>query len=182
MTSSALALLSGGIDSAALLHFLIQEKFEVTALHIDYGQKARKPEALAAQKIAEYFEVPLKRVAVEGLPLPENGEIVGRNSMLACLGLSVIESDASVLCMGIHSGTSYWDCSEAFAQRMSLLLSDGTSGRVELFTPFLTWTKAEVVAYFNDKKIPIECTYSCELGTTPPCGHCQTCLDLKELL
>jgi len=42
--SPALILLSGGIDSTACVHYYLDQKFDVKAVFIDYGQKARKNE------------------------------------------------------------------------------------------------------------------------------------------
>ena len=54
----SLILLSGGLDSSANLAFADHFDKPVLALTIDYGQKAAKPELIAAKKIADYYNVP----------------------------------------------------------------------------------------------------------------------------
>ena len=43
-------LLSGGIDSAACLHYYLKEKFSVRALFVNYGQAAGEREYESAKK------------------------------------------------------------------------------------------------------------------------------------
>jgi len=52
---SALILLSGGIDSTACIHYYLDGKFDVKAVFLDYGQKARVRELSSAKKIAKYY-------------------------------------------------------------------------------------------------------------------------------
>jgi 7-cyano-7-deazaguanine synthase len=54
----SLILLSGGLDSSANLAFADHFDKPVLALTIDYGQRAAKPEIVAAKKLAEYYQVP----------------------------------------------------------------------------------------------------------------------------
>jgi 7-cyano-7-deazaguanine synthase in queuosine biosynthesis len=45
-----LVLLSSGIDSAACLDFYIKEKRDVSAIFVDYGQKAKEQESISSKK------------------------------------------------------------------------------------------------------------------------------------
>lgn len=38
--------------------------------------------------------------------------------------------------------------------------------------------KIEVWEYAKSKRVPINLTYSCELGLKQPCGKCPSCKDL----
>ena len=56
-----------------------------------------------------------------------------------------------------------------------------TDGEVKIDAPFLTWEKPAIYTYCIDKGIPIKLTYSCEAGTSPPCGKCTSCRDREAL-
>jgi len=50
-----LVLLSGGIDSAVCTHFLLSQGYNVSALHIDYGQGPAIHEKFCSIELAKYF-------------------------------------------------------------------------------------------------------------------------------
>lgn len=178
---STLVLLSGGIDSAACLDFYIRKGLCVSALFVNYGQAAADKEAPAAKTIAEHFGVSLRRVNCSNLQPKSSGTILGRNAFLAFLGLMEFKELAGLITMGIHAGTSYWDCSPSFICQIQSLYDAYTGGRVQFAAPFLNWSKAEIWQYSQAQGVPTHLTYSCELGLTQPCGQCQSCHDLEAL-
>ena len=70
-----------------------------------------------------------------------------------------------LISMGIHSGTNYYDCSEAFLREINRILEGYSDGRVVLAAPFLKWDKRMIYDYILDNGLPIHLTYSCENGT-----------------
>ena len=174
--------MSGGIDSMACAHFLIGQSFVVTALFVDYGQAACSSEARAASAVAETLRVPLERASLVSKRRYGAGEVPGRNALLTMAALATCSSDTHVIAMGIHSGTPYYDCSPAFAERMDTLLQEYTSGQTRYFAPFLNWAKRDIFEYCRREQLDVAVTYSCEAGTIPPCGHCSSCHDRVLLL
>lgn len=79
----ACVLLSGGIDSAACLRFFLKQKYAVSALHVSYGQPAEEMEKKAAGRVARHFGVKLKKIELKGTKRQMDGEIMGRNALLA---------------------------------------------------------------------------------------------------
>ena len=83
--------------------------------------------------------------------------------------------------MGIHAGTTYYDCSEHFAAQLGNILSASRTGQVVLATPFLQWSKQMVYQFCIESKVPTELTWSCEVGPSAPCGRCLSCTDREHL-
>ena len=171
-----LVLLSGGIDSAACLHFYHRLGRSTGCLFLNYGQPANVREEHPATAIARYYAVPLMVRRLTGCGPKTTGEIAGRNTFL--VGTGLLERTPSVrgVALGIHAGTPYPDCSPRFvaaAQELATL----QSVRVDILAPFLLWTKADVLTYCADEHVPVHLTYSCEAGDPSPCGRCSSCLD-----
>lgn len=75
------------------------------------------------------------------------------------------------------AGNAYPDCSEKFHSFMKNAVETGTGGKIFLFAPFVTWTKAQIVRYGLNMHVPYELTWSCYAGDGKPCGVCGTCRD-----
>lgn len=174
-------LLSGGIDSACLLALCAQQKRDdVDALFVDYGQAAAGPERRAAVEVAAWFGVRLREAQVRIGPIPE-GEIPGRNALFVHLALSMASHGPVTVMLGIHAGTGYRDCSPEFVTAMQVSLDAHRDGSAQLAAPFVAWTKADIYAYADAMAVPVRLTYSCEVGTVPPCRACPSCRD-REML
>lgn len=176
----ALILLSGGIDSAACLDFFVRMERPSCALFVDYGQAAAAQELEAARAVADHYGVSVKCLRVEGRTPKRSGLITGRNAFLVTLALMEKPASVSVIVLGIHGGSSYADCTKEFLDRTQTLL-DVHEERVQVSAPFLDWSRAEILEYCLLRNVPIALTYSCENGSSPPCGTCLSCND-RELV
>ena len=174
-----LVLLSGGIDSACCLDFYQQLERPVIAMHVSYGQPAQSEEVLSAERIANYYRVPLLVASWQTERKKTIGEVAGRNAFL--IAAAVLEAEPSVrtIALGIHSGTSYIDCSKNFFDTATRLIQMYAPPLRSLGTPFIEWHKGDLFAYAATRKVPIELTYSCELGGPEPCGKCTSCEDIQ---
>ena len=181
LSRKATILLSGGIDSAVCCDVMLSRSFEVAAVFVDFGQPARDAEWEAAQTVADHYKIAIRRITVRGVGAFKVGEIPVRNAFLASAAAMRIGKNPSVLVLGIHAGTPYYDCSADFAAKLGNLLHLSTDGRVELLAPLLLWSKTQIYAYAKKFAVPIRKTYSCELGIKPPCGTCLSCRDRKLL-
>lgn len=114
----------------------------------------------------------------EGARPKDKGLISGRNAFLIIAALMEKPLSVSIITTGIHSGTGYADCTGEFLEKMQAVLNTYEEARVQLATPFLDWTKADVIKYCLMRGIPVNLTYSCERGLTP-CGNCLSCKDRK---
>ncbi len=178
---SRTVLLSGGVDSACLLALCAQQpEHHVDALFVDYGQAAAAAEHDAATAIARAYGADLRhaRVSIGRIP---TGEIPGRNALLVYLAMATTGPTPATIMIGIHADTGYRDCSPMFVEAMQVSLDAHREGTLQLAAPFVTWSKIEVYAYAHTMSIPLELTYSCEAGSTPPCGACPSCRDREAL-
>jgi 7-cyano-7-deazaguanine synthase len=180
MRTKALVLLSGGVDSAACAHFL-KRKHDVEGLFIDYGQPALQYEREASSKTADAQGFQVISATVRIPVAVRAGEVQARNGLLVLLALSVCQAGTGLIAMGLHSGTPYYDCSPAFADRIDDLIQEYSMGKIRFFAPFITWRKNEIFEYCRVNGLDLSSTYSCESGTMPPCGRCLSCQDRAQL-
>lgn len=179
--STALVLLSGGADSSACLTFLKEQGAHLHSLFIDYGQPSAKEERSAAFAISDYYEVPLTAIEVTGFKRWDAGYVNGRNAFLLHTALMAADFSRGLIGIGIHAGTSYADCTEYFIRQMQASFDVYMDGRVQVYAPFLGWTKKEVWEYSRGVGMPLELTYSCETGGVPSCRRCRSCIDRESL-
>lgn len=176
-----LVLLSGGIDSAALIHYYRSQNTPVCALHIIYGQPASRRELQAAQAIAEHYNIELRIGQIEP-PLARRGdEYYCRNAILVLMACATLLSGVNRVALGVHAGTVYYDCSEGFIADMQRLVDGYFGGTVTVVAPFLWWNKSEIYFYCKNHGVPINLTYSCERNDDEPCGLCPSCYDRRRL-
>ena len=174
-------LLSGGIDSTACLEFYLEQGHSVQCIFINYGQISAKHEAKSARNIAEYYKVFLTQFKWSGHLKKNAGLIFGRNAFLLLAALMEMPMNSGILAIGIHSGTSYYDCSSAFLTKIQTIFDSYTKGMIQIDTPFLKWTKRDVWSFCMSRNVPVNLTYSCELGLEQPCGRCLSCSDLEVM-
>lgn len=172
-----LVLLSGGLDSAACVALYVEKNFDVECLFVDYGQPGGAPERRAAKAVSSHYGVRLRESKADGLPIPGSGFVFGRNALLVCTALVSSEGHPGLLALGIHSGTPYVDCGQRFLVTCQALIDLYAEGCLRVVAPFLEWTKGDIQAYAKKAEVPRQLTYSCEMGSVPPCGTCLSCLD-----
>jgi 7-cyano-7-deazaguanine synthase len=199
------AIYSGGLDSTVLLHHLQAEGDEVLAVSVDYGQRHRK-ELDFARRTAAALNIPWQLADVRGISHLIGGSsltssdiavphghyaeetmkatvVPNRNMiMLAVAGGWAIANKADRLAYGAHTGDHaiYPDCRPEFVRTMheALLLADWH--RVELVTPFVGWTKSQIVRRGAELGVDFASTWSCYEGGNIHCGACGTCFERRE--
>ena len=174
-------LLSGGIDSAALLEFYLRQQLKVRAVFVNFGQPAAKQEACAARAICDHYGVRLSVIAVKFDNDFFSGEITGRNAFLVFGAILTIGMQPGIISIGIHKGTPYYDCSDSFLKSIQNLVDGYAAGRIAIAAPFLDWTKPLILSFCRHVGVPFDLTYSCEMGGEHPCGRCLSCKDREAL-
>lgn len=170
-------LFSGGVDSLCCAHFLLNRGFHVSALHINYGQLSSKCELEACRDLCTELEIDLKEVVFLSDRSFGSGEISSRNLFLISTAMMFVAPNSSVVAIGIHDGTQYYDCSKNFYDDIRKIVSEMTDSKIELLAPFLEWQKIDIYRYALDNKLPLSLTYSCESGEQISCGECLSCRD-----
>ena len=174
-------LLSGGIDSAAVMVFYLRQGFNVQALFVDFGQAAARQELKAARSLCKYYGVPLSVFTAQcGRSFPP-GEIPGRNAFLVFAAMLACHRQPGIIALGIHEGSPYYDCSEGFLNTVQSIVDGYIAGSIKIAAPFMKWDKAMIWEFCKESKLPVDLTYSCEKGGTHPCGRCLSCKDREAL-
>lgn len=105
-----------------------------------------------------------------------------RNGLFLSSAASIaISLDCGVIYYGAHSddaaGNAYPDCSKEFNDAINSAIFIGSGGQLRVEAPFVSKTKADVVAEGIRLDVPFELTWSCYEGGEKPCGKCGTCRD-----
>ena len=203
-TPIAVALLSGGLDSATAAALAREAGWRVIGLSFDYGQRHRR-ELQAAAAVARALELEEHRtIAVDlaswggsaltdpGIALPTGGVVEGlipatyvpgRNTVFIAIGLSLAEArGAERLVLGVNAVdySGYPDCRpdylDAWQSLADLSSKAGREGRgARLWAPLVSWSKTEIVRQALRLGVPIADTWSCYSGGEHPCGLCDSC-------
>lgn len=102
-------------------------------------------------------------------------------SAVASFAMSMYPNDTIEIWLGNHkddaAGDAYPDCSKKFTSSMSEAIYTGTGNKVSLYSPFVNFTKADIVNLGLGLHVPYEYTTSCYNGKYTACGKCGTCID-----
>ncbi len=200
----AIVLVSGGLDSATCLAIAQAEGYACYALSFDYGQRSvselRAAERLAeAAGVAEHRTLPIDMGAIGGSALTDRAIAVpeeetegipvtyvpARNTVFLSYALAwaeVVEADAIFIGVNALDYSGYPDCRpeyiNAFQALMDLATKAGVEGdTIELRTPLIDLTKAEIIEVGLQLGVDYSATVSCyqadEQGRA--CGLCDSC-------
>jgi 7-cyano-7-deazaguanine synthase len=205
----AVALLSGGLDSAAAVALAPEVGCEpAAALFFDYGQRAARREELAAGRIAGFYHIPFERielpwmarlsksalVAGAGEPprwspdrlddgAPRAVWVENRNGILidvAAFYAAELAWDAVIVGFNREEAVAFPDNSEEYVDRVNRALELSLRRRVRVVAPTLAMTKREIVERALALDFPWELLWSCYGGGKLPCGSCESCMRLKR--
>jgi 7-cyano-7-deazaguanine synthase len=176
---------------------------DLVALTFDYGQRHRVEVERAARIAAHYdasslvvkldasqwggsaltdrsMSVPVDGVDAGAIPVTY---VPARNLIFLSVAMGVAEArDADAVYLGVNAldYSGYPDCRpefvESFRQTAALALKRGVEGRpVDVRTPLIDLTKADIVRLGIELAAPLGLTWSCYLGFDRPCGECDAC-------
>jgi 7-cyano-7-deazaguanine synthase len=201
---TAVALLSGGLDSATAAALAQEAGQRVIGLSFDYGQRHRREleaaaTVAAALGLAEHHTIQVNLAAWGGsaltdpaIAVPSTGVqegvipstyVPGRNTVFIAIGLSLAEArSAERLVLGVNAVdySGYPDCRPdylaAFQQLADLASKAGREGHgTRLWAPLVQWSKTQIVREALRLGVPVQDTWSCYSGGEQPCGVCDSC-------
>lgn len=172
---------SGGIDSTTLLHYYKSHSENPTAIHFQYNQPSSISEKKAVEAISYYYKIKNHIYNIDFPIIQKKYEFYGRNALFVLATASIVGAPSRIS-LGIHSSTRYYDCSSSFITKMQEILDGYFAGTVQIETPFINYSKKDIIDYASKNKIPFHLTYSCLTKNAPPCGSCPSCKDRGKYL
>lgn len=173
-------LASGGVDSTALLDFYLRKQDEVCCVHYQYGQANAESEKEAYQKVLSYYKVKGTTIDVGFRMKKYRDEVMCRNALFVFITASNVQTPAR-LALAIHEGTRYYDCTKTFVNDCQNMLDGYFAGTVRVETPFIDFSKRDIINYCKKFDVPTNLTYSCLRQNYVPCGRCSACIDNEGL-
>jgi len=196
-------LLSGGLDSATTLAVAVNRGLTCHTLALDYGQRHRA-ELEAAEIVSTTLgAVSHRRVSIDlraiggsaltdDIEVPEAGTtgipvtyVPARNTVMLSIALGLAETlDADEVHIGVNAVdySGYPDCRPQFIAAFQDLARVATrrsvEGKsVELITPLIHLTKAEIIGLGTDLGVDYGLTVSCYQADARgrACGRCDSC-------
>jgi 7-cyano-7-deazaguanine synthase len=201
--AGSVVVLSGGLDSTVCMALAAEQAAPVVALTFDYGQR-HWVELDHAAGVAGYYRAEHVVVRLQlprwtsaltdpAVAVPEAGQfsaaeipptyVPARNLIFLSVAVGVAEvHDADAVYLGVNAldYSGYPDCRPefvtAFTEAARLALKRGVEGRpVDVRTPLIELSKAEIVRLGMERGAPLHLTWSCYRGGTVPCGTCDSC-------
>jgi 7-cyano-7-deazaguanine synthase len=177
--------LSGGMDSATLLGYYLEQGAEVHCCSFYYGSKHGGFELQAAKDVVTFYQhhgftvvhhlFDLSHVfkdfksalLLSGSDIPEGHYeeesmkqtvVPGRNLIFASIMAGLAESiEAEIVALGVHSGDHhiYPDCRPEFVTELARTVLHSTQGKIVVVAPFLNDNKASILIQGYGFEIPV---------------------------
>ena len=198
----AVAIISGGMDSALSAKIAENMGYELVALHFNYGQRTQKRELEAYREVikqlntVESYEIDLdffKQIGASALTdssldVPVDGIEEGvpityvpfRNGIFISIATALAEKHgAEAIFIGVveEDSSGYPDCRESYIDSMERAINLGTKDetKIKIEMPLVKMKKSEIVTKSIELNVPLEATWSCYKSEDRACGVCDSC-------
>ncbi|MEQ1644946.1 MAG: 7-cyano-7-deazaguanine synthase QueC [Pyrinomonadaceae bacterium] len=203
MEKISIVLVSGGMDSCVTAAMARAENDELAFLHISYGQRTEARERQAFNDIANHYGVEKRLdISIEHLAkiggsslTDENIKVTEadlestdvptsyvpfRNANMLAIAVSwaeVIGATAIYIGAVAEDSSGYPDCRPEFYEAFQCTIDTGTKPetRIEIRTPIIELSKAQIVKKGLELSAPLELSWSCYRSETYACGTCDSC-------
>lgn len=159
-------------------------------LFINYGQLSKDKEMKTCLINFERYQLPTPKIIQlsgygellsSGLTDPEkrifeDAFLPCRNLMFLTIGAAYAhQTNSNAVSIGLldEAFGLFPDQTKSFIRDTELLVSKALGRSINVLTPLMSFTKADVVNLAREKQI--SGTYSCHAGTDIPCGVCVAC-------
>jgi len=201
-----LVICSGGLDSVTLADKVAAERDLAGLISFDYGQRHAK-ELDSAAACAARLGVPHHVIDIRGVGAALSGSaltddldvpdghyaedtmkvtvVPNRNAIMLAIAFGMASAQkADAVAAAVHGGDHfiYPDCRPGFIDAFQSMENKAldSMGEVELYTPFVTISKADIVTEGAKHNTPFAETWSCYKGGALHCGRCGTCVERRE--
>lgn len=203
MKKRAVCVLSGGMDSTLCATLALKEGYDVIALHFDYNQRTMTREKQAFNDVCDALGIKEKVVldvsfiadiggsalTDTSIDVPKDGlskevpvtYVPYRNGIFLSIAAALAEkSGASAIYLGAveEDSSGYPDCKVEFIKDLQKAINSGTATKtkIEIKTPIIGLSKAEIVAKSLEVGSPVHLSWSCYESQSEACGECDSCL------
>ncbi|MBK8465227.1 MAG: 7-cyano-7-deazaguanine synthase QueC [Chloracidobacterium sp.] len=201
--SKAIILVSGGMDSCVTAAIARTENDDLAFLHISYGQLTENRERKAFNEIADHYGVETRLdISIEHLAkiggsslTDENINVTEadlesnevptsyvpfRNANMLSIAVSwaeVIGANSIYIGAVAEDSSGYPDCRPEFYAAFQKTINTGTKPdtHIEVRTPIIQLSKAEIVKKGIEIDAPLQLTWSCYRREDLACGTCDSC-------
>ncbi len=200
---TAIVLVSGGMDSCVTTAIAAAENDELAMLHISYGQRTEVRERKAFNDIADHYgiekrlDVSIEYLAkiggssltdasmnvaeadLESTEIPTS-YVPFRNANMLAIATSwaeVIGATSIYIGAVAEDSSGYPDCRPEFYKAFQQTINTGTKPdtHIEIRTPIIHLSKAEIVKKGLELNAPLHLTWSCYHSNELACGTCDSC-------
>ena len=203
MGSKAIILVSGGMDSCVTAAMARAENAELAFLHISYAQRTEERERKAFNDIADHYGVEKRLdISIEHLAKIGSSSLTDasiavteadltstkiptsyvpfRNANMLAIATSwaeVIGANAIYIGAVAEDSSGYPDCRPEFYAAFQQAIDTGTKPdtHIEIRTPIIELSKAEIVKKGIELGAPLHLTWSCYRSEDLACGTCDSC-------
>lgn len=203
MEKISIVLVSGGMDSCVTAAMAGAENDELAFLHVSYGQRTEARERRAFNDLADHYAVEKRLdISIEHLATiggssltDENIEVTEadldatdiptsyvpfRNANMLAIAVSwaeVIGATAIYIGAVVEDSSGYPDCRPEFYEAFQLTIDTGTKPEthIEIRTPIIDLSKADIVKKGIELYAPLHLTWSCYRAESAACGTCDSC-------
>lgn len=200
---TAIVLVSGGMDSCVTAAMADAEESDVAFLHISYEQLTEARERKAFTDIADHFgvskrlDISIEHLAkiggssltdekievaeanLESKEIPTS-YVPFRNANMLSIAVSwaeVIGATSIYIGAVAEDSSGYPDCRPEFYEAFQKAIDAGTKPdtQIEIRTPIIHLSKAEIVKKGIQLDAPLHLTWSCYRSENLACGTCDSC-------
>jgi len=203
MNNLSICLVSGGMDSCVTAAIGGRENAGLAFLHISYEQRTEERERKAFNDIADFYgveqrlDVSIEHLAkIGGSSLTDKNIEVSeadleskeiptsyvpfRNANMLSIAVSwaeVIGANSIYIGAIAEDSSGYPDCRPEFYQAFQKTIDAGTKPEthIEVRTPIIYLTKAEIVKKGIELNAPLHLSWSCYSSEDLACGTCDSC-------
>jgi 7-cyano-7-deazaguanine synthase len=191
------------MDSCVTAAIAARESKDLAFLHVSYGQRTEERERQAFNDIADFYgvrerlDVSIEHLAkIGGSSLTDTKINVSeavlaskdiptsyvpfRNANMLAIATSwaeVIGVNAIYIGAVAEDSSGYPDCRPEFYEAFQRVIDTGTKPdtRIEIRTPIIALSKADIVKKGVELGAPLHLTWSCYRSESVACGTCDSC-------
>lgn len=201
--SLSICLVSGGLDSCVTAGIAAKEAGKLAFLHASYGQRTEARERKAFNDLADFYDVEDRLdVSIEHLAKIGGSSLTDqsigvteanlnskdiptsyvpfRNANMLSIAVSwaeVIGAERVYIGAVAEDSSGYPDCRPEFYDAFQKAIDAGTKPetKIEIRTPIIHLSKAEIVKKGIELDAPLHLTWSCYRNEDLACGTCDSC-------